>query len=546
MKPGRHLPATFDPLRFWSSVAPDRAALIDRDTGRRWSYRELDREASRWSAMLRRQGIRRGSRIATLSGNRAELIHLFFACGRVGCALVPLNWRLAAAELRSVMSDAAPSLVLTEARFQNLLRDAIGEVAEAGGEATGSGLTPAPAGGSTPDRSRPIWIDLDRQIPGMLGEMDREPDAVVAPDDPWLILYTSGSTGAPKGAMLPFRQIFHNAVSTGVAWELTSADVGPISTPLFHTGGWNVLATPLWYRGGTVVLFQGFEPAAFLDGLREQGCTIALTVPTQLLMLAEASSWGVPIPSLRHFVSGGAPCPEALKERVRLGGYRLREGFGLTECGPNCFATSEAITDRSAGSVGIPVPFLEMQIVDEEDASVADGEVGELLLRGPQLFSGYLNRPEQTAEAFAPDGWLRTGDLARRDREGRFWICGRRKEMFISGGENVFPGEIEAALFDLNGVQEAVVVGVPDPRWGEVGRAFVVPKPGASLTEPAVLSHLRSRLAGYKAPRHVTILPEMPRLGSGKPDRRALRHLPLDDGAIGDLSPSLPRPYPAP
>jgi fatty-acyl-CoA synthase len=225
---------------------------------------------------------------------------------------------------------------------------------------------------------------------------------------------------------------------------------------------------------------------------------------------------------LRFFISGGAPCPAALAGRVRAAGYRFREGYGLTECGPNCFVLSDGEAARKPGSVGRPAPFLEMRLETADGREAEPEEAGELLLRGPQLFAGYLRDPERTAEALTPDGWLRTGDLARRDADGVYTVCGRRKEMYISGGENVFPGEVEAALADCPGVAEVVVVGMADARWGEVGRAFVVRRADGDLDEAEVVAHARARLAGYKVPKAVVFLDEIPRLGSGKPDRRAL------------------------
>jgi fatty-acyl-CoA synthase len=484
------IPLTGDPLRYWSRLTPRRTALIERTGGRRWSYEELSAEADRWAAALREMGIERGSRVAVLATNRPELVHLFFACGRLGCALVPLNWRLAPSELRQIIEDAKPALLLAEPAF------AAGIPVE--------------------------WMEL--------GEMRRRAELSTAaldpvppdPETPWLILYTSGSTGTPKGAILPHRQILYNALATCSGWQLSAEDVAPISTPLFHTGGWNVFATPLWFAGGTVVLFEGFDAQDFLSGLADTGCTMALTVPTQLLMLAETPAWGMPLPRLRTFISGGAPCPRPLATAVLAAGYRFREGYGLTECGPNCFATSEAIAANHPGSVGLPIPFLEIRLEGEQGADAGPGEPGEILLRGPQLFAGYLGRPDLTAAAIDADGWLRTGDLAQCGEDGIYRICGRKKEMFISGGENVYPGEVEAALCEMAGVQEAVVVGVPDARWGEVGRAFVVARAGATLREGDVLAHARQRLAGYKRPASIHIVTEIPRLGSGKPDRRAL------------------------
>jgi fatty-acyl-CoA synthase len=485
-----------DPLRFWRRAAPGRTALVDWARGERWTYAEFDAAADRWAGVLRAQGIGRGGIVAVLSGNRREVAELFFACGRIGAALLPLNWRLSAAELVPILADARPDLLIGEARFHARAEEASAD---------------AP------------WIDLDRDAPALLARAEvLENDVEVDGEDPLLILYTSGSTGRPKGAVLPHRQVFWNAVATTTAWELGADDVAPVSTPLFHTGGWNVFATPLWHRGGTIVLIDAFEPDGFLRMMEEEGCTVALTVPTQLLMLAESPRWGRPLPRLRRLVSGGAPCPASLAQRVRAAGYTFREGYGLTECGPNCFAIPDDEAVRRPGCVGWPVPFLEMRLDAGDGREAAAGEPGELLLRGPQVFGGYLRNPAQTADTFTSDGWLRTGDLAMRDEDGAYRICGRRKEMYISGGENVFPAEVEAALADCPGVAEAVVVGVPDEKWGEVGRAFVVARAGALLSETEVVAHARSRLAGYKVPKTVFIVPEIPRLGSGKPDRRAL------------------------
>jgi fatty-acyl-CoA synthase len=492
-----HFPRRPDPLRFWRRAAPDRVALVDRARGGRQTYAQLDAAADRWAGVLRARGIGRGGIVAVLAGNRREVVELFFACGRVGAALLPLNWRLSSAELAPILADARPDLLIGEARFREKAMDTAAS-----------------------------WIDLDDDAPELLaGWFDPVEDVEVEADDPLLILYTSGSTGKPKGAVLPHRQIHWNAVATTTAWELTAQDVAPVSTPLFHTGGWNVFATPLWHRGGTVVLIDGFDADGFLAAMEEEGCTIALTVPTQLVMLMESPRWGRPLPRLRRFVSGGAPCPASLAARVREAGYTFREGYGLTECGPNCFAISDNQAVRRPGSVGWPVPFLEMRLAAEDGGEADVGQPGELLLRGPQVFAGYLRNPEQTEAAFTPDGWLRTGDLAVRDADGAYRICGRRKEMYISGGENVYPAEVEAALCDCPGVAEAAVVGVPDEKWGEVGRAFVVARAGEMLTEAEVAAYARARLAGYKVPRSVFILPEIPRLGSGKPDRRALAAL---------------------
>jgi fatty-acyl-CoA synthase len=483
-----------DPVRWWSRHSPERPALVDRKTGERLTYAQLDLEAEGWLEYLSQAGVRRGDRVAVLMGNRSDYVGIFFACLRLRALLVPLNWRLSATEMLAIVDDADPAIIIGESQYRALI------------------------GVDTPHQAK--WADVDEAE--LRTATEHSPDLVVGGEDPAMIIYTSGSTGRPKGAVIPHRQMLFNAIATTTAWELGATDVGPVTTPFFHTGGWHVFATPLWLRGGCVVLMEQFDPARFFQVLAEERCTVALCVPTQLMMLAESAEMGRELPDLRWLISGGAPCPQPLVEKIRSAGYNLRLGYGLTECGPNCFAMSTEEGIATPGSVGRPVPFLEMRLVDESLVDVEDGQTGELLLKGPQVFSGYWNAPEKTAEALTNEGWLRTGDLARRNADGVYWICGRRKEMFISGGENVFPGEVEAALTDCPGVAEVVVVGVADDLWGEVGRAFVVPRKGAALSNEQVLEHARSRLGRYKVPKSVVLLEEIPRLGSGKPDRRVL------------------------
>ena len=498
-------PGYGDPIRWWRRFSPDRIALVDRKSGRRLSYLELDRLSDQWLGVLRDElGVRQGDRVAVLMGNRIESVTIFFACVRAGAVFVPLNWRLSPSELAVIVADAGPSVIVGERKY-GFAADNVDEE-----DAEKSGFR---------------WVDVDDEAPRLLEKFDSvesSADVVVDGEEAAMVIYTSGSTGRPKGAVLPHRQLLFNAIATTTAWELGSDDVAPITTPFFHVGGWNVFSTPLWLRGGCVVLVDQYDSSTFLGILAEEKCTVGFCVPTQLLMLADSPQFGMEIPLLRWLITGGAPCPLPVVERVRSGGYSLRLGYGLTECGPNCFAMSAEEALATPGSVGRPVPFLEMRLVDESLEDVAEGEIGELLLRGPQLFSEYLNAPDRTAEVMTKDGWLRTGDLARRNEAGAYWICGRRKEMFISGGENVFPGEVEAALADCPGVAEVVVVGVADPLWGEVGRAFVVARKDATVTDEQVIAHARGRLGRYKVPKSIVMLKDIPRLGSGKPDRRAL------------------------
>ena len=343
-------PRSIDSLRFWSKLDPRRIALVDRARDRRFSYAELSEEADKWASTLRAKGVKPHDRVAVVAGNRHEVAALFFACSRIGAALVPLNWRLAAIELAAIIDHAAPAVLIGESRFRGAAEQA----------ATGV-----------------EWIDIDHDVEGLPGRSaSSEGDFDATANDAALILYTSGSTGQPKGVIIPHRQILYNAVATTTAWELTAEDVAPVSTPFFHTGGWNVFATPLWHRGGRVVLFDGFDAAAFLEGFAEEKCTVGLTVPTQLVMMRESKRWGIDLPSLRFLACGGAPCPPTLSAEVRAGGYAMREGYGLTECGPNCFAISNEESAKRPGTVGWPVPFLEMRTVRDDGTDTDTDEPG--------------------------------------------------------------------------------------------------------------------------------------------------------------------------
>lgn len=496
------LPEVFDPIAWWSMVDGARTAIIDAASGIRFSYRDVDRDADRWHTVLTRQGVQAGDRVGIVAQNRYDFVPLFFGCIRRGAILVPFNWRLSAVELARVITDADPSLIFGESGSRAVLEQACAR------------LDSIPA---------PCVLDLDHDLPVLQRAAAGDVVPVSPPrghDDTAMLLYTSGSTGAPKGVMLPHRQLLWNALATTIGWRLSADDIGTAATPFFHTGGWHVFTTTLLSRGGAIVLTGAFEPSEFLDVLERYGATVTFGVPTQFAMLRDSANWGRPLPTLRWFFSGGAPCPQGVKDAVRAAGYGFREGYGLTECGPNCFATSSRIALEKDGSTGWPIPFLQMRLRADDGALAGHDEIGELELRGPQMFSGYFRAPEQTAEAMTADGWLRTGDLASRDADGVHRIRGRRKEMFISGGENVFPGEVEAALLDCPGVVEATVIGVPDVRWGEVGCALIVCRDKA-LDERTLTTEARVRLAGYKVPQRMVFVDAIPRLGSGKIDRRA-------------------------
>lgn len=468
----------------WARLDPSRVALID-DSGYVWTYLELSTLARRANAWLARRGLAPGDRLATLAYGGAEQVALFFACQRSGVALVPLNWRLSAAELGAVVEDCSPRLVLFDEEFREAA------------EALGPRAEPLSCFAGLPPLSWPGAEPPEEAVP--------------------LILYTSGTTGRPKGAMLSTRMLRANAEQTAEGWGLDSGDSTVTAAPLFHTGGWNVLTLPLLLIGGHVTLLKRFD-AARVAALAQAGrASVLFGVPTMLEALLLAGLSRGP----RFVISGGAPCPKRVVDAYLDLGVSFRQGFGMTEAGPNCFRFPEGEERRKAGTVGLPMPGTEMRLTDEGGREASEGE---LWIGGPHLFSGYLGRPDETAATLA-GGWVRTGDLARRDQDGFYRILGRKKEMYITGGENVYPGEVEAVLLAHPGVREAAVIGVPDERWGESSVAFIVPRAERPLTPQELRAFLDGRLARYKRPRELRFLDELPRNAMGKVLRPALRDL---------------------
>lgn len=487
----------FNWLDYWRLADPGREALFDVASGRRYSYSDLAAESLGQVARLHSVGIRPGDRIAALIGNRPEMLTLLFACAREGAILVPLNYRLSAAEVAAVLDDAGPRLILSAPEHRDLLDRFV-----------------------PPDNCEIVDIEqwqARHQEPVVTGyESD--------PESPVLILYTSGTTGKPKGVVQSQRMIGWNALNTALSWELTPGDCALVHTPFFHTGGLHVLTTPLLQRGGRLVLLAAFNAQAALSLVQQERISVLFAVPTMFRMLADSSSFHLTdFGSVRFCISGGAPCPLDLIERYQQRGLVFRQGYGLTEAGPNCLTLQAADSIRKMGSVGRANVFTRLRCVDERGEVVVAGGVGELQLAGPMLCSGYWQNPTENRLLF--DGeWLKTGDLARFDDEGFCYIVDRRKDMYISGGENVYPAEVEAALQQHPAIREVAVLGVPDARWGEVGRAFVVIKEGEHGDEAQLLAFAARHLARYKLPRDIVFRSEpLPRTTTGKILKKLLK-----------------------
>lgn len=486
-------------------LSPNRVALIDAATGRRISYAEWNARANRAAHALQALGLRKGDLLAILSTNRLEYLDLLFACQKVGVILQALNFRLAVPELQALLQDIPPRALIYSGDLM--------EKAAALEEAV------------------PVTIALDEPVRGAHHRwrdlQDRASDRPVDPaplalDDPWVLCYTGGTTGLPKAAILTHGTITWNAVNTVTSWGLRPDDVAILNAPLFHTGGLNVFTTPLVYIGGASILCSAFDPDQVFDLLEREQVTLFFGVPTMFIRLQQHSRWGqADFSRCRIVISGGAPCPMPVFERFFEKGVPFKTGYGLTEAGPNNFWLPDEKTRRKPGSVGSPLFHVEVRVV-HDGCDVAPGEVGELWIRGPHVIPGYWNRPEETARTIV-EGWLRTGDLALFDEEGDFYIVGRIKDVIISGGENIYPAEVESVMLGHPDVAEAALIGVPDPEWGEVGRAIVARRPWSALTEAELLAYLRARLASYKVPKSVVFVEELPKTGAGKIDRIALR-----------------------
>ena len=460
-------------LRDRARTTPDRVAIDDR--ARRWTYRELDERSDALAS-----GLPRGERVSTLTGSSGEHVAVFFACAKAGAILHPISWRLSPAEVAYQLDDAEPSFFLVEEEHRELGGAALAQAR----------VDPAPN------------LPRDTVSKAQLGPRD---------EDGLLLIYTSGTTGTPKGALLTHANCFWTNLSFDLATGIRGDDVVLQVLPQFHCGGWNVQALLAWWKGATVVLERGFDARRALDLIEEKRVTTTMGVPANYLFMAQEPSFAdADLASLRLAVVGGAPMPEALLDVWAERGVDIVQGYGLTEAAPNVLCLPPEDARRKAGFAGKPYPYVECDV----------SGAGELLVRGPNVFPGYWRNPDATAETIR-DGWLHTGDLVERDPEGYYRVRGRLKELVISGGENVYPAEVEAVLHEHAAVADAAVVGVPDERWGEVCAAFVVLTDEA--TEDALRAFCADRLARFKVPKSFHVVNELPRNSMGKIQKSELR-----------------------
>jgi fatty-acyl-CoA synthase len=459
--------------------------------------------------LSKRANLTPGDRVSILALNCVAYLDLFYGVAKIGAILAPLNWRLVARELSYIVNDCGSKVLFCGPQFTDMLAD------------------------MRPDIEVEHVVTLDgAEIPGTLSypkdvmtAADSEPRRpLLKGDDPYCILYTSGTTGKPKGAIIPHRQVLWNCINTTVSWGLNEKDVSPVFTPLFHAGGLFAFMTPLFYIGGRILLANSFNVEDSLRVIQEEKCTVILGVPTLFQTWMDSPNFDeADFSHVHFFISGGAPCPPSLIEAWREAkGVIFRQGYGLTEVGPNCFSMSDEDSVPKTGSVGKPIFHSQMRLVDEAEFDVPIGETGELAIKGPHVCTGYWGNPKATSEALR-DGWFYTGDMARMDQDGFFYIAGRFKDMIISGGENVYAAEVEAVFIEHSAVAEAALIGRPHEKWGEVGLMVTVLEKDQTASEEELKEYCRDRLARYKVPKQVVFADGLPHSPYGKVMKAELR-----------------------
>jgi fatty-acyl-CoA synthase len=491
------------------TISPERDALWFE--GKTTSHAAFAERVRRTASALANLGVTPGDRVAWISGNHPSALETLYACGQLGAIWVPVNARLTAPEACYALTDSGTSVVV-HGRDHGELADALRS--ETPGVRAWVAAEPPSSGGLD---SLPYEELLAAAAP-------EARDVDVTLDDPCLIMYTSGTTGKPKGAVLTHGNMTWNAVNQLLGFDFTQHERTLALAPLFHIGGLNGTVNPTLLRGGCAVIVRGFDAAETLRVIEEQRVNSFFAVPTMLDAMAREPGFHTrDLSALRTIGAAGAAVPLPTLRTWLDRGVTMQQAYGMTEAAPGCTVLDSADAERKVGSAGKPLFFTSLRIVRPDGTDADVDEVGELVVRGPNVMAGYWNDPERTAEVLV-DGWYHTGDAGSLDAEGYLYIRDRYKDMIISGGENVYPAEVESALRELPGVLEAAVIGIPDDKWGEVGLALVVPGSEVGLDADDLRARLRERLAGFKVPRHIRFVTDLPKTATGKirkPDLRA-------------------------
>lgn len=484
---------TRDYIGFWADVSPDKVAIVDATTQQTYSYGYISSRAEHLAGHLyQHYGVRHGDRVAVVAPNCIGYIILFAAAQKSGFTLVPLNYRLTRHEVGRLLQQLQPIIKMVHP----LMVDMVDSGAE--------------------------WLDLTSLLREAEESSGDYPRVEISDDDPLFVLYTSGSSGRPKGAIYSHKMLLWNSINTQISLDIHTETTTLVCMPPFHTGGWNVLLTPVLHSGGTCLLLQKFYATKVLQLLEHHRCTIFMAVPTMLKMMYDDRTFEqADLSSLLYIIVGGESMALPLIEAYHAKGVPIRQGYGMTEVGPNLTSLHQRDAMRKIGSIGKPNMYVETRIVSRDGTEVADGQQGELWLSGPNVTPGYIT-DDGGVTIDMTDGWFRTGDVVIRDEEGFLYIVDRIKNMYISGGENVYPAEVERVLSQHPAIEQIVVVAVADDKWGETGKAFVVLYPGQTLDLKMLRSYGSKRLSKYKLPRYLVIVDQLPLTTSGKVDRKRL------------------------
>ncbi|MEP3246146.1 MAG: long-chain fatty acid--CoA ligase [Sneathiella sp.] len=499
----------YDWLDHHANFRGNQTAVVDLASGRALNWTNFNERSGRLAGYLTEGlGVEKGDRVGVLMPNTADVLEIQFACAKIGAVFLPLNWRLTVPELSFIAGDAAPVVLLHGPDFKETSDAVAAEVS-----------------------SIRHLIETDCNGGSSAYETGIASHAPVAArddlihDDLSTIMYTSGTTGLPKGAMITYGMTFWNAINLGMPHRITPDTVHLSVLPLFHTGGLNCYTNPVLHAGGTVYIMRDFDPRECLRlmGDPEVGLTHFFGVPANYQFMAQQPEFAdTDLSGIQTAGVGGAPVPVPLLETWNKRGLGIAQGFGMTETSPTVLVLDATDAMRKPGSTGKPALHNEVRIVGKNGEDVTPGEMGELWVKGPNITPGYWNRPDATAETIT-DGWLHTGDATRMDEDGFYYIVDRTKDMYISGGENVYPAEVENTLYQLDEIVEAAVIGLPDDKWGEIGCAVLALKPGSSLTADDILSHCRTNLATFKVPKQIEFIKALPRNATGKVLKRTLR-----------------------
>lgn len=490
-----------DWIEKWALYTPDKMVLRDYESGKEWTYKDFNYRVNFISReLVESHKISEGERIAVYSRNNSSYVALFFACLKIGAILVPVNYRLTPREIDHVLEDTEPKILYYETDFEENIK-----------KIQSKNLI------SQRVNIQEIWKVLNKS--NLKSEFQSKN---FDEEKPVMILYTSGSTGNPKGAIITNKMLFWNSINTALRLEITKQDHTLTFAPFYHTGGWNVLLTPFVHHGASQTIMDSFDADKILNLIEKEKVTLLFGVPTMLQMMSLSPLFeDADLSSMRYIIVGGSPMPIPLIEKYHKKGIAIRQGYGLTEVGPNCFSLPESDAITKIGSIGFPNFYFAVKVVNESGELSDTNEPGELWLKSPVVTPGYWRNEEATNQAIT-DGWFHTGDIVSKDEDNYFYVLDRKKNMFISGGENVYPSEIEKILQSYENIKEAAVIGVEDDRWGEVGHAFIIIKEQIKLSNEKLIEYCKQYLAKYKIPKYFTTLEELPLNSSSKIDKRKL------------------------